>query len=200
MRMDLLTTSTVDRRNGGSITYQLERGRLTGLIFTTTSSFHAQDTITLKLRHSGGVLLIADRVSAGMLAFLCDFKRGMPTRGTADTTNGDDDPETSETTVSSKLIPVDAFELPVGHITLANAQLEITLNLVKGFGNVETFKIYQMTGDMTTDVIYQYDTSYDLESTHSLVREVYLVSKGQVPGALPVRLVARSRLRRILTF
>lgn len=183
MRCDLLTTATVDRRNGGTVTYQLERGRITGILFTTTSSFHAQDTITIKLRHSGGVMLIADRVSAGMLAFLCDFKRGQPTRGTADTSPGDDDPLTAETDTKSKTFPLDAFELPIGHLTLKDAQLEIQLNLVKAFGNVQTFKIYQIAGEMTTDVIYQYDATYDLESNHSLIREVYVVSKGQVPGA-----------------
>jgi hypothetical protein len=183
MKLDLLTTQTIDRRNGGTLTYQLERGRVTGLLFATDSSFHATDTITIKLRHAGGVVLIADRVSAGMLAFLCDFKRGMPTRGTADTSPGDDDPLTAETDTKAKAFPLDAFELPIGHLTLRDAQLEITLNLVKAFGTVQRFKIYQVIGEMTTDVIYQYDASNDLESNHHLVREIYLVSKGQVPTA-----------------
>lgn len=140
MRQDLLIEQVIDRRKGGVLTYQLESTRLTDLQFVTTNSFHQADEISIKLRPpGGGVVMIADRLPARMLGDFCDFKFGRPTRGTADTDSGDDDPESGNTNTSPKVMPLDAFKMPLGHITLkGGAQLEITIRLAKAFGADET--------------------------------------------------------------
>lgn len=185
MRQDLIVEQVIDRRKGGVLTYQLESTRLTDLQFVTTSSFHQADEITIKLRPpGGGIVMIADRLPMRMLGDFCDFKFGRPTRGTADTDPGDDDPLSANTTTSPKVMPLDAFKLPLGHITLqGGGQLEITVRIAKAFGTDETFKIYSIAEARTSDVIWLYDANNDLESTHYLVREIYLCSKGQQVGA-----------------
>jgi hypothetical protein len=185
MRQDLLVEQVIDRRKGGVLTYQLESSRLTELQFVCTNSFHQADEVSIKLRPpGGGVVMIADRLPARMLGDFCDFKFGRPTRGTADTDPGDDNPEAANTNTSPKVMNLDAFKLPLGHITLkGGAQLEITIRLTKAFGGDETFKVYSIAGPMASDVIWLYDANNDLESTHYLVREIYVCSKGQQVGA-----------------
>jgi DNA-binding transcriptional regulator YdaS (Cro superfamily) len=182
MKIDLLTEQVINRQTGGNLTYQLERGRISGFLFVTTSSFHLKDTLSIKLRHDK-VEMIADSVPAGILARICDLKFGRPTKGNANTSPGDDNLLTSDVTSSFSELPVNAFYLPLGHITLANNQLEVSLKIAKAFGGAETFKIYKVEGDIATDLIYQYDISADLESTHRNVRELFLCSKGQIEGA-----------------
>lgn len=183
MKYDLLHEEIIDRRNGGIVNHQLERGRLTGLMFTTTSTFHQKDLLTIKLRKPNGqTIMIADDVSVGDLAQLSDFKRGLITKGMADTPDGDDNELTAEVQVRQKNYSVDAFELPIGHLTLQDSQLQITIKVAKAFGNVCNFKVYRIMGPMDTDVVYQYDTSTDFEAFHAMVREIYLVSRGQQPG------------------
>jgi hypothetical protein len=181
MRQDILTKGTVDRRKGGTIVYKMERGVAGDLLFILSGgTWNHKDIITVKLRHSAGVDVVVDRMPALLLAMLCDTKKGRPNTGTGDTIE-----EGEEQTQESKINPgavyaVNAFKIPIGHITLADAksELEISVDVAKAFGTDVTVKIANIEPKSGPDYLLQYDKSYDLESTHLLVRELWIYGKG----------------------
>jgi hypothetical protein len=196
MRLDLLKTGNVDRSTTSSIQYQMVRGRLNELLLINTTTWHFLDTITVKLRHEGGLKTIVDRIPAIVLASLCDLKQGMPTTGTPDYVG---EPDGTNNT-NNGLVFVNqgirfyqnAFILPLGHITLTgNAQLEVTVDCARmekqkdAQGNymaqpVGQVKISAVERKTTVDYLLCYDISNDLEAQQSQVREIYLTGKNNI--------------------
>ena len=184
MRQDILTKQVIDRRNGGTVTYKMERGVAGELLFLISGgSWNYKDIITAKLRHSGGVDVIIDRMPALLLAWLCDTKKGRPSIGTYNSAGVAGEELLNETTINTgQAFFVNAFKVPLGHITLADAksELEITVELAKGFGQLSTVKIANVEPKAGPDYLLQYDRSNDLESTHNLVRELWIYGRNGV--------------------
>ena len=184
MKLDLLKAQAVSRALNDSVQYQLKRGRITALLFISSLTWHFKDKITIKLRHEGGLLTVCDRVSAYQLAELCDLKQGRPSTGTsnyAQDENGDD-PAGYVTTNPGQRSLVNAFTLPIGHLTLDGAaELEVTIDTQQQ-GAVApatspatgVIKIVGVQGPRRTDTVLCYDMLNDLESTQHNVREAYL--------------------------
>jgi hypothetical protein len=178
MRQDLLTKHVIDRRTGGTVVYKMERGIAGDLIFILSQgTFNGKDIITIKLRHKGGVDVIVDRVPAFLLSQIDDMLRGRPNYGTASTSAEFGEELTQHTIVNAgEYYQVNAFKVSLGHISLgdANSELEITVDLCKAFGELCTLKIANIEPVAGPDFLLQYDKTNDLESTHNLVRGVYL--------------------------
>lgn len=182
MRQDILTSQTVARQTGGTVGYKMERGIAGELLFIMSGgSWNHADKITAKLRHSGGVDVVIDRVPALLLALLCDLKRGRPSTGTHNSLQEEGEEQTQETIVNTgQPFFVNAFKVPVGHITLSDidSELEIAVDVAKAFGSPACkVKIANIEPKAGPDYLLQYDISNDLESTHLLVREAYLFGK-----------------------
>lgn len=181
MRQDILTRDTIDRKKGGTITYKMERGIAGDLLFLISNgSWNYLDIISVKLRHAAGVDVVVDQVPALLLAWLCDTKKGRPSTGTSNFAGGIGEEQDGETYINTgQAFFVNAFKIPVGHITLADAksELEITVTLAKAFGNDVTVKIANLEPKIGPDYLLQYDKSNDLESTHLLVRELWMYGK-----------------------
>lgn len=184
MRQDILTKGTLDRQKGGTIVYKMERGIAGSLLFIIAGgSWNHKDIITAKLRHAAGVDVLIDRIPALLLAELCDLKKGRPSIGTNNSLVEEGEEQTTETVVNTgQPFFVNAFKVPLGHINLADAksELEITIELAKAYGNYVDVKLANVEPPIGPDYMLQYDKSYDLESTHMLVREMYLFGKGGV--------------------
>lgn len=181
MRQDILTTDIVDRKKGGTVTHKMERGTAGELLFIISGgSWNHADIITIKLRHRAGVDVVVDRVPALLLALLCDLKRGRPSTGTQNSLQEVGEEQGQETVVNTgQPFFVNAFKVNIGHISLQDAmsELDITVNVAKAFGGDVRVKIANIEPKAGPDYINQYDISDDLESTHLLVREVYLFGK-----------------------
>ena len=181
MRQDILTKGTVDRQKGGTVVYKMERGIAGDLLFVLSGgTWNHKDIITAKLRHSGGVDVVIDRQPALLLALLCDTKKGRPSTGTYNSLQEIGEEQTQETVVNTgQPFFVNAFKVPIGHITLADAksELEITVEVAKAFGNDVQVKIANIEPKNGPDYLIQYDKSFDLEATHLLVRELWLFGK-----------------------
>lgn len=181
MRQDILTKATVSRITGGTVNHKMERGTAGDLLFIASAgSWNYKDIITIKLRHAGGVVVVVDRVPALLLAWLCDHKKGRPSIGTNNAAGVIGEEVTSNTIINAgQTFLVNAFKVPVGHISLANAasELEITVDFAKAFGGNTSVKIANIEPANGPDFVLQYDKSFDLESTHMLVREMYLYGK-----------------------
>ena len=181
MRQDILTKAVINRTIGGSITHKMERGTAGDLLFIASGgTWNYKDIITVKLRHKGGVTVVVDRVPALLLAWLCDTKKGRPSIGTHNFAGGIGEEVASNTIINvGQTYLVNAFKVPVGHISLQDAasELEITVDMAKAFGGNTSVKIANIEPANGPDFILQYDKSADLESTHNLVREMYLYEK-----------------------
>jgi hypothetical protein len=181
MRQDILTKATIDRRNGGTVVYKMERGTVGELLFLMSGgSFNNKDIVTAKLRHSGGVDVVIDRVPAYLLSQVCDLRKGRPNFGTGSAAGVLGDEQTAPVVINSgELYPINAFKVPIGHISLedAKSELEITVDVAKAFGANVTLKIANIEPKSGPDFLLQYDKSNDLESTHKLVREMYIYEK-----------------------
>lgn len=181
MRQDILTKSTINRTQGGSFTYKMERGVAGELLFLISGgSWNYKDIITAKLRHSGGVDVVIDRVPALLLAWMCDTKKGRPSTGTYNTA-GEEGEELTQDTIINAGQPffVNAFKVNIGHVSLGDAksELEITVDLAKAFGGNVNIKLANIEPKSGPDFLLQYDKSFDLESTHMMVREMWLYGK-----------------------
>jgi hypothetical protein len=196
MRLDLLKTANVDRSTDSSTQYQMVRGRLTDLLLINTTTWHYKDKITIKLRHEGGLRTIVDRVSALVLAQLCDLKQGMTTTGSPNyigTPDGNNNENNGLIVVNQGIrFYLNAFTLPLGHITLnGSAQLEITIDSARMDQQTDAagkavaqpvgqIKISAIERKTVTDFLLCYDVSNDLEAQQSQIREIYLVGKNNV--------------------
>lgn len=181
MRQDILTKATINRPQGGSFTYKMERGIAGELLFLISGgSWNYKDIITAKLRHAGGVDVVIDRVPALLLAFMCDTKKGRPSTGTYNTAGEEGEEQNNETVINAgQPFFVNAFKVNIGHISLGDAksELEITVDLAKGFGGNTVIKLANIEPKSGPDFLLQYDKSFDLESTHLLVREMWMYGK-----------------------
>ena len=191
MRLDLLKTGDCDRSKAGTTYYAMVRGSLSSLLLINTATWHFKDTITIKLRHEGGLMTIVDRVSALRLAILCDLKQGMPTTGTPDyvgAADGSNDDNGGYVQINAGVkFYENAFELPLGHISLSGAQqLEITVDTAAGAADSNgkyatgTVQISSVQRKTRLDTILTYDVSNDLEANQYNVREIYLCGKNNV--------------------
>lgn len=196
MRIDLLKTQSIDRAVSGNVQYQAIRGRFSDLLLINETTWHYKDVITIVLRHEGGKTTIVDRVSALVLATLCDLKRGMTTTGSPDypgDANGDNNDNNGYVRVNQGVrFYENAFLLPLGHITLTGSQvLEITIETAsmprqanpaggtfdqpKGLVKISTVQY-----KARVDTLITYDMSRDLEAQQAGIREVYLVGRNNV--------------------
>ena len=195
MRIDNLTTGSVDRSRPTQVQYKMVRGELTALLITNSTTFHWKDQITVKLRHSGGLLTVVDRVSAFLLATLTDLKQGMPTTGTPNyvgTADGEDNDDGGYVQINQGVkFFQNAILLPLGHITLTGKEeLEIIVESAQqtvfdptingGVAPTGVVKISSVKNKSRVDTILCYDQSADLEATQSSVREIYLVGVNNV--------------------
>jgi hypothetical protein len=178
MRIDKLTTAVIDRKKGGSVSYKMERGTVGELMFVIAAgSWNYKDTITAKLRHAAGVDVVIDRIPALLLAWLCDLKKGRPSIGTGNTAGEIPEEQAASVIINpGQTFFVNSFKVPCGHISLSDAQseLEITVDVAKAFGNDVVIKIANVEPKNGPDYLLQYDKSSDLESTHLLVRELFV--------------------------
>lgn len=187
MKQDILKTASVSRAMNGQVQYQLKRGRISGLLFISGLTWHYKDRITVKLRHEGGLVTVVDRISAFILATLCDLKQGRPSTGTPNETQDINGDETSALIVVNpgQLAVVNALYLPLGHLTLSGtAELEITIETVAELpiwpatvAQVGTIKIVAIQDAVRADTLLTYDQLNDLEATQHNVREMFLVGR-----------------------
>ena len=190
MKPDILKKQSVSRSAPDQVQHQMKRGRLTALLLINSMSWRWKDLVTVKLRHSGGTVLICDRMPAYQLAQLCDLKQGRPTTGTPNEQQDDngDEPTTYTTSNTGQLSVINAFVLPVGHITLnGDGELEISVETcaVPAYAPATTIttgyiKFVALAGPIRTDFILTHELMKDLETTESLVREIYLSGKNGV--------------------
>lgn len=202
MRPDLLTTGTIDRNRQCTVQHKMIRGRITSLLLLNSATWHYHDIVTIKLRSSAGMLTVVDRVPALVLADRCDLMKGRPTIGTpayagdapGGIANGRfDGPSGINYTNAGQVFNVDAFELPLGHITLnGDEELEIVVETCPQYtvvgGNTPVaagtkqglVQIVAVSDRMRTDYILTYEIVSSLEETHNQVREIMLVGKKHV--------------------
>lgn len=187
MKLDILKTEGVSRSQNQTVQYQLKRGRLSGLLLVSGLTWHYKDFLTVKLRHEGGLVTVVDRVSCFLLAQLCDMKQGRPTTGTPNENQDINGDETAAliTTNPGQLAVINAFYLPLGHITLAGTA-ELEINIDTAFQapiapattfQTGTIKIIAVQDAVRADTILTYDRFNDLEATQHNVREMFLVGK-----------------------
>lgn len=197
MRIDNLTSGPVDRSRPSILTYKMVRGELSGLLFTNSTTFHEKDSLTVKLRHSGGMMTIVDRVSLLLLAELTDLKNGLTTTGTADY-EGDADKSGNDTSDGGyvsvnqgKHFYQNALYVTLGHITLTGReeleiivesaqQSAVTAGVNGGAFPQGVVKISAVKLKSRVETILTYDVSSDLEAQQSGIREIYLVGKNNV--------------------
>jgi hypothetical protein len=180
---DFLTKKAMSRAVSDSLTYQMKRGRLSSLLFLNTMTWHWKDMITIKLRHAEGQTTIVDRVSALLLLQLCDLKQGKTTTGTINFIDNDTPSGIVNGDAGGKFND-NAFLLPLGHLTLENAELEVIVELAQQAAQAPATQpqtgvvtICSVETSTASDHIYTYDINNDLETTAHQVREIYLVKK-----------------------
>lgn len=186
MKADFLTKKAMSRANDDSLSYQLKRGRLSGLLLTNSMSWHLRDKITVKLRTPEGLITVVDRVSAFLLLHLCDFKQGKPTTGT-NNFNDDNSPNGVELINPGQSFVSNAFILPLGHLTLDACEMEIIVETAAQPAQAPAtqpqsgvVKIIAIEGAPAADFLITYNVNSDLENTAHQVREMYLIQKDLV--------------------
>ena len=181
-KSDLLTEKVFDRRYRSVQEYQHERGRITGLLFMSTQPFSAKDELTVKLRaQDGKTIMIVDHVSMMALGMVCDLKRGIPsitspTEVFSPLGGGPNPPEALAQQPAGGFM--NAIVVDLGHITLDEATLDISLATAPAFGGQAVeLQICAIEGPSSPDYIIHYDPSNDLEANHKSVREILLLRK-----------------------
>lgn len=183
MKPDLLTKKAMSRAVDDSLSYQLKRGRISALLFINSMSWHIKDKITVKLRTHEGLITLVDRVSAALLAELCDYKQGKPTDGT-NNFNDENTPNGVELINPGQSFVFNSFILPLGHLTLDACEMEIIVETAAQAAQAPAtvpqsgvVKVVSIEASPGADYLLTYNVNSDLENTAHQVREMYLVDK-----------------------
>lgn len=170
-----------------------ERGHLTHLLVVLQgTTIREKDKIGATLRRDGGRQInVIDDISLNFFAQNTDLKFGLPAYGSvfdADQGNGWGGGTTTENEINGKYISagINAVLIPVGSLYLENGELNINFDLVDGGTSVGQLNPTNGGSGICTAHIFGVDTgnapahvlswekTYDLESKHSQVRELYL--------------------------
>jgi hypothetical protein len=190
MKIDKLTSFDFVDDKVNNLSYTTSRGNLNGLLITFNSNTVGHlDAIRLsvKLRHKKGVNVLISRLKLTELAVISQIKGGFfGTMGAAGTLSHLITALETATTISAasatglrrRLGTVDSsFFVDLGHITLGNTEMEITLESDNYGGSGDSYlcEVYSYHQRAFPDMYRMYDESYDYEQGHSFVRDVFAV-------------------------
>lgn len=177
MKLDKVFTVPVDRTlgAGGSGTFNFSRGKINGLIISGMSYIGANDRVTVKLRQNNKVLLLVSRMRMTDLEFISNLNYGyayspfneivyetVKTAGEGARLGG---------VVRGRTMYID-----LGHITLDQGELEITLDGADHatLTHTDNFSFYSVHFGDQPDRVFIYDETKDLYGNHDSVRSIFI--------------------------
>lgn len=166
------------------------QGRLNGLVLFYSEVIYKADVISIKTRTKSNVYPHATNMSVRKLASLSDLSFGLRASGALNGVVREMLNATDATVDANKIFPdakygqfvpmlgtsVRCVYIPLGHITLGNAELEVSLQTSSG-STAQNVAVYAIHSEFKPDNYLIYDETKDFDSTHNSVREIYFASE-----------------------
>lgn len=164
--------------SASSSAYDVGYGHLNGIAIVGTTLSSA-DTIDIKLRTNTQTYVLATRLSLGFVATQSDMNYGVRSRhGIGEALRVLDEEDAVNQENFGDFYPdFRMVYLPLGSISLENAELEVSITNASRTGGVsQSYSLYKVSLDNSPMRLLQYDETKDFDSTHDMVREIYFSS------------------------